>query len=78
MEAEMNKRNSASPRRRGNPADKSEDSRVKEQQSLRSMEPLSLEEARYQAEQAFQRGGLDREQAYGAYGLDESGNWLKK
>jgi hypothetical protein len=74
----MNKRNNASPQKRKNLADKSEDSRVKEQQPLQSIEKRNLEEARYQAEQAFQRGGLDREQAYGAYGLDESGNWLKK
>lgn len=31
---------------------------------------------RYYAEQMFQRGGLTREQAYGAYGLDINGNPL--
>ncbi|MDY5484655.1 MAG: hypothetical protein SPF91_10835 [Clostridium sp.] len=36
-----------------------------------------LNDARYQAEQMFQRGGLDREQAYAAYGLDSDGNKLK-
>ena len=37
----------------------------------------SLEDRRYQAQQAFQRGSLDREQAYGVYGLDADGNPLK-
>ena len=60
------------------PADCAEDTCVKNQTSLRAAEQQKLEQARDQAEQAFQRGGLDREQAYGAYGLDANGNWLKK
>lgn len=63
---------------RRNLTDIFKDSRVKEQQPSLSIEMRTLEEARYQAEQAFQRGSLDREQAYGAYGLDANGNWLKK
>ena len=47
-------------------------------ESLQAADKQKLEEARYQAEQAFQRGGLDREQAFAAYGLDESGYWLSK
>ena len=74
----MNKRNHAPLRKRKDPADRFEDRRAEKQQPVRSAEQRSPEEARDQAEQAFQRGGLDRGQAYGAYGLDESGNWLKK
>lgn len=33
----------------------------------------TVEEQRYQADQAFQRGGLDREQAYGQQGLQPDG-----
>lgn len=73
----MNRINHVFSRKRKNLTDKSEDGRIKEQQPSQSIEKQNLEEARYQAEQAFQRGGLDREQAYGAYGLDKNGNWLK-
>ena len=73
----MNGINNIFSRKRKNLTDKSEDGRIKEQQPSQSIEKQNLEEARYQAEQAFQRGGLDREQAYGLHGLDKDGNWLK-
>ena len=55
-------------------ADKSEDERAFKYKRTTSE---NLNDARYQAEQMFQRGGLDREQAYAAYGLDSDGNELK-
>ena len=55
-------------------ADKSEDERAFKYKRTTSE---NLNDARYQAEQMFQRGGLDREQAYAAYGLDPDGNKLK-
>ena len=55
-------------------ADKSEDERAFKYKRTTSE---NLNDARYQAEQMFQRGGLDREQAYAAYGLDSDGNKLK-
>ena len=56
-------------------ADKSEDERAFKYKCAQPQEDLN--EARYQAQQMFQRGGLDREQAYAAYGLDSDGNKLK-
>ena len=55
-------------------ADKSEDKRAFKYKRTTSE---NLNDARYQAQQMFQRGGLDREQAYAAYGLDSDGNKLK-
>lgn len=36
-----------------------------------------LAEARYQADQAFQRGGYSREEAYALNGLTPDGKWRK-
>ena len=52
-------------------ADKSEDERAFKYKAH------NLNDALYQAQQMFQRGGLDREQAHAAYGLDSDGNELK-
>lgn len=41
-------------------------------------EPAPVEEQRYQADQAFQRGGLDREQAYGQHVLQPDGTPMEQ
>lgn len=37
---------------------------------------MQRRDAEYQAQQAFQRGGLERDQAYGLYGLKPDGSWI--